>query len=123
MSQYSDAVLQRYYHSDYCGVIEAGEGVGVAQVGTAESGEVLRIHVQLNPTGVITQVRFKAQGCAALIAAADWVCERVDQQPSQVLASFSHEELIQELDLPRVKIHSALLAMDAMKAAIKAALS
>lgn len=118
MKPYSDAALQRYYHSDYCGVIGDGPGVGSAQLGTAESGEVVRMQVQLDEAGVIRQVRFKAQGCCALIASAALLCELADQQSSHVVATISHEEIIKTLDLPRVKIHSAVLALEALKAAL-----
>lgn len=118
MSGYSEAVLERYYSPKYCGCLEAdNETVRTGQVGTADNGEVIRLQLQVGKDGTIAKICFKAHGSCATIAAAMWVCEQLDQQPLAAIDTLTHQALIEALDLPNTKLHSALLAIDAAKAA------
>jgi len=113
MLQYSDDVLERYYDSKYVGMMDASDpDVRTGQAGTPESGEVVRIQMKVNAQGIIEVICFKAHGSCATIAAAAYVCEQLHGQPVSQIDCLSAEGIVNALNLPKVKVHSALLAID-----------
>lgn len=98
-------------------------GLGSAQVGTADSGAIiaLQIQVQLDKqTGseVIAQARFKAFGCPDTIATAAWLAQWLEGKTLEQASALSSTDAVQALALAPVKLHCALLAEDAAKAAL-----
>lgn len=92
--------------------------VGTAVVGSRDQGAVIRMQIQVNESGIINAICFKAYGCGATIAAASWVTEWAKGKHVQQVSELHNATLIQALSLPPVKTHCAMLAEDAIKAAV-----
>lgn len=111
--QYSQAVLDRYYQPSFAGSMDGADpNVSTHQVGTPDNGEVVRIQMKIIDQQIVA-ICFKAQGSCATIAAAQLVCEQLLNQDQSAVKQLSPEKMVQILMLPKIKIHSVLLAIDA----------
>lgn len=92
--------------------------VGSGLVGAVDQGGVIRIQIQVDQSGMINDTRFKAYGCGATIAAASWLSEWAKGKHVDQISTLSSTEIIHALSLTPVKTHCAMLAEDAIKAAL-----
>jgi nitrogen fixation NifU-like protein len=68
--------------------------------------------------GVITDAKFKTFGCGSAIASSSLATEMIKGMTLDQAATIKNTQIVEELNLPPVKIHCSVLAEDAIKAAI-----
>lgn len=116
---YGRAVLDHFTHPRNVGAMDvSGPNVGSARVGAIDQGAVIQMQIRVDESGIINDTCFKAYGCGATIAAASWVTEWARGKSLDQACGLRSTELIQALSLPPVKTHCAMLAEDAIKAAV-----
>jgi nitrogen fixation NifU-like protein len=116
---YSDKVLDHYNNPRNVGSFGKDEAnVGTGVVGAPECGDVMKLQLKINPEGVIEDARFKTFGCGSAIASSSYVTELVKGKRIEEAMAIKNSAIVQELNLPPVKIHCSVLAEDAIKAAI-----
>ena len=116
---YSKAVLDHYENPRNVGVLDAdSKDVGTGMVGAPACGDVMKLQIKVNDEGVIEDARFKAYGCGSAIASSSLITEWVKGKTLEEASHIKNTEIVEELDLPPVKIHCSVLAEDAIKAAI-----
>ena len=93
--------------------------VGTGVVGAPACGDVMKLQLKINDSGVIEDAKFKTFGCGSAIASSSLVTEWVKGKTLEEAEIIKNSEIAQELSLPPVKIHCSVLAEDAIKAAIK----
>jgi len=114
---YGKKVLDHYENPRNVGVLDKdANNVGTGMVGAPACGDVMRLQIQVNNEGVIEEAKFKTYGCGSAIASSSLLTEWVKtlDEASQI----KNTEIVDELELPPVKIHCSVLAEDAIKAAI-----
>lgn len=95
--------------------------VATALVGEPVSGVVLQLHLQVDQQRQsIAAVRFKAHGCGWTIACGSWLAAWLEDRTLSEAAAFQHHLLAEALDTPPEKLHCAVLAQTALKAALRA---
>jgi nitrogen fixation protein NifU and related proteins len=62
---------------------------------------------------------FKTYGCGSAIASSSLLTEWVKGKTLREAKEIKNTEIVEELNLPPVKIHCSVLAEDAIKSAIK----
>jgi nitrogen fixation NifU-like protein len=92
--------------------------VGTGLVGAPSCGDVLKLQIQVNEEGVITDAKFKTYGCGSAIASSSLVTEWVKGKTLDEAGFIKNTQIAEHLALPPVKIHCSILAEDAIKAAI-----
>ena len=92
--------------------------VGTGLVGAPECGDVMKLQIQVDDEGTISDAKFKTFGCGSAIAASSLATEWVRGKTIDEAMELSNTEIVEELSLPPVKIHCSVLAEDAIKAAI-----
>lgn len=118
-SLYSSVIWDHYKHPRNVGVLpEDDVRVGTARVGTLLQGDVLQLQIKIATTQAIETARFKMQGSVAGIAAASFMTEWVQDKSVQQALAIHNSQIAQALALAPVKIHCAVLAEQALKAAI-----
>ena len=94
------------------------EDVGTGMVGAPACGDVMKLQLKINDSGIIEDAKFKTFGCGSAIASSSLVTTMVKGKTIDDALTISNAEIAQELSLPPVKIHCSVLAEDAIKAAI-----
>ena len=78
----------------------------------------MKLQIEVNDEGKISDARFKTFGCGSAIAASSLATEWVRGKTVDEAMELKNTEIVEELSLPPVKIHCSVLAEDAIKAAI-----
>ena len=116
---YSEKLMDHYEHPRNVGTLDKDDAnVGTGMVGAPACGDVMRLQIKVNDTGVIEDAKFKTYGCGSAIASSSLVTEWVKGKSLDDAAKISNSAIAEELALPPVKIHCSILAEDAVKAAI-----
>ena len=116
---YSKQVLDHYENPRNVGVLDTSDrNVGTGMVGAPACGDVMRLQIKDNDDGVIEDARFKTYGCGSAIASSSLLTEWVKGKTLEEASKIKNTDIVDELELPPVKIHCSVLAEDAIKAAI-----
>lgn len=115
---YSEKVLDHYANPKNVGTLDKSKtNVGTGLVGAPECGDVMRLQIEVNE-GIITDAKFKTFGCGSAIAASSLATEWLKGKSLDEAVTIDNMDLVEELNLPPVKIHCSVLAEDAIKSAI-----
>ncbi|MDQ4148493.1 MAG: iron-sulfur cluster assembly scaffold protein [Actinomycetota bacterium] len=113
---YSKKLLERFLHPSYGGDLEAPDGVGVG--GNPTCGDVVHFAIKV-VDGLISDARFRTQGCATAIAASDAACELVIGSPITLAHTFGDADLDSMLDgIPDERRSCAAITLGALRAAL-----
>ena len=116
---YSDKVIDHYEKPRNVGSLDpTSDHVGTGLVGAPECGDVMKLQIEVDDEGTISDARFKTFGCGSAIAASSLATEWVRGKTIDQAMELTNVEIVEELSLPPVKIHCSVLAEDAIKAAI-----
>ena len=116
---YGKKVLDHYENPRNVGVLDKdASNVGTGMVGAPACGDVMRLQIQVDDKGVIDDAKFKTYGCGSAIASSSLLTEWVKGKTVNEASEIKNTEIVEELELPPVKIHCSVLAEDAIKAAI-----
>ena len=116
---YSEKVIDHYERPRNVGSLDpTSDHVGTGLVGAPECGDVMKLQIEVNDEGKISDARFKTFGCGSAIAASSLATEWVRGKTIDEAMELKNTEIVEELSLPPVKIHCSVLAEDAIKAAI-----
>jgi nitrogen fixation protein NifU and related proteins len=117
---YSDKVIDHYENPRNVGTLDKEDAsVGTGLVGAPACGDVMRLQLRINPeTDVIEDAKFKTFGCGSAIASSSLVTEWVKGKTVDEAMALKNTKIVEELNLPPVKIHCSVLAEDAIKSAI-----
>jgi nitrogen fixation NifU-like protein len=117
---YSNKVIDHFNNPRNVGSFEKDEeGVGTGIVGAPECGDVMKLQLKFNDEGVVVDAKFKTFGCGSAIASSSLATEWVKGRTVDEVMSIKNTDIVNELNLPPVKIHCSVLAEDAIKAAIE----
>jgi nitrogen fixation NifU-like protein len=119
---YSDKVIDHYENPRNVGTfkeeVEVDKSeVGMGLVGAPACGDVMRLEIRVKD-GLIQDARFKTFGCGSAIASSSLATEMIKGMTLDQAAQIKNTQIVEELNLPPVKIHCSVLAEDAIKAAI-----
>lgn len=115
---YSEKVIEHYENPRNVGTLDNDDSdVGTGLVGAPACGDVMRLQIKVKD-GVIEDAKFKTFGCGSAIASSSLATEMIKGMSIEAAAAISNTQIVEELNLPPVKIHCSVLAEDAIKAAI-----
>ncbi len=116
---YSDKVIDHYENPRNVGSFDKNDPqIGTGVVGAPECGDVMKLQIQVDEAGRITDAKFKTFGCGSAIASSSLATEWLKGKTLDEAEDIKNTAIVQELSLPPVKIHCSVLAEDAIKAAI-----
>src|SRR5580700_11057618 len=117
---YSEKVIDHYQNPKNVGTLDKNQkNVGTGLVGAPECGDVMRLQIEVDDqTGLIKDAKFKTFGCGSAIASSSLATEWLKGRSVDDALKIDNMDIVEELNLPPVKIHCSVLAEDAIKAAI-----
>ena len=117
---YSEKVIEHYENPRNVGSFDKDDpNVGTGLVGAPACGDVMKLQLKINDEGVIEDAKFKTFGCGSAIASSSLATEWVKGMTIDQAMEIKNTQIVDELNLPPVKIHCSVLAEDAIKAAIR----
>jgi nitrogen fixation NifU-like protein len=115
---YSDKVVDHFNNPRNMGSFKKDErGVGTGIVGAPECGDVMKLQIKVED-GMIVDAKFKTFGCGSAIASSSLSTEWLKGKSIEEAGKIKNTDIVQELNLPPVKIHCSVLAEDAIKMAL-----
>jgi nitrogen fixation NifU-like protein len=116
---YSDKVIEHYENPRNVGSFDKDDpSIGTGLVGAPACGDVMKLQLKINEEGVIEDAKFKTFGCGSAIASSSLATEWVKGMTIDQAMGIKNTQIVEELNLPPVKIHCSVLAEDAIKSAI-----
>lgn len=117
---YSDKVVDHYTNPRNVGSFDKNDpSVGTGLVGAPECGDVMKLQIKVNDNGVVEDAKFKTYGCGSAIASSSLATEWLKGKTLDEAYNIKNTQIVEELNLPPVKIHCSVLAEDAIKMAIE----
>jgi nitrogen fixation NifU-like protein len=116
---YSEKVIE--YFKNPRNVGEISDADAVATEGSPACGDMVKLFIKVNPnTKVIEDIKFKSYGCASNIATASIITELAKNRTIDDAKKITWKQASDALGgLPPVKVHCAVLAVQALKTAIE----
>jgi len=115
---YSDKVIDHYNNPRNVGSFQKdADDVGTGIVGAPECGDVMKLQIKVE-NDTIVDAKFKTFGCGSAIASSSLATEWLKGKSLEEAHKIKNTDIVQELNLPPVKIHCSVLAEDAIKAAL-----
>lgn len=116
---YSEKVIEHTENPKNVGTLDKSDpNVGTGLVGAPACGDVMRLQIKVGEGGLIEDAKFKTFGCGSAIASSSLATEWLRGKTIEQAETIKNSDIVQELDLPPVKIHCSVLAEDAIKSAI-----
>ena len=116
---YSKQLIDHYENPRNVGSLDkTKKNVGTGLVGAPACGDVMKLQIEVDDKGKITDAKFKTFGCGSAISSSSLVTEWLKGAHIDNAQSIKNTEIATELALPPVKIHCSVLAEDAVKSAI-----
>ena len=116
---YSEKVLDHYNNPRNVGKMDVNDPhVGTGMVGAPACGDVMKLQIRIEDD-IVTDAKFKTYGCGSAIASSSLLTEWVKGKTISDVQAIKNTEIVEELNLPPVKIHCSVLAEDAIKSAVK----
>jgi nitrogen fixation NifU-like protein len=116
---YSNKVIDHYENPRNVGSLDKNDpSVGTGLVGAPACGDVMKLQIKVTPEGVIEDAKFKTFGCGSAIASSSLATEWIKGMTVDQAMAIKNTQIVEELNLPPVKIHCSVLAEDAIKSAI-----
>ena len=115
---YSDKVVDHFNNPRNMGSFKKDDAdVGTGMVGAPECGDVMKLQIKVQ-NDTIVDAKFKTFGCGSAIASSSLATEGLKGKTIEEAQKIKNTDIVQELNLPPVKIHCSVLAEDAIKAAL-----
>ena len=116
---YSEKVIEHYENPRNVGSFDKDDpSVGTGLVGAPACGDVMKLQLKISEAGIIEDAKFKTFGCGSAIASSSLATEWVKGMTIDQAMDIKNTQIVEELNLPPVKIHCSVLAEDAIKGAI-----
>jgi len=115
---YSPKVLELFKNPKNLGRMEDADAVAVA--GSPACGDMITVYLKVGGGEVVEKASFESYGCAANIAAASILTELVKGKRLEEAWRVGWRDVAEELGgLPSVKYHCGVLAVGALRRAIR----
>lgn len=112
---YSEIIWRHFMAPKHAGELPAGPDVRQTQIGTAATGDIIQLTLQIDADQCIKAIKFKAHGSGVLIAVTDYVVDLLLGQPLESVKQLNQTLINQALALPRAKLHYISLVLDALQ--------
>lgn len=115
---YNPKILELFKNPKNLGKMEDATVVSVA--GNPMCGDMITFYLKINNEDVIERASFESYGCAANIATSSIVTEMIKQMKLEDAWKVSYKSVTEAVGgLPSVKFHCGILAVGALKRAIR----
>ena len=91
---YSDKVIDHYENPRNVGSFDkSDESIGTGMVGAPACGDVMKLQIKVNESGIIEDAKFKTYGCGSAIASSSLITEWVKGKSLDEAMSIKNSEI------------------------------
>lgn len=114
---YNNEIMKRFANPRFVGTLRGANGVGMAQ--DPNTNEIIKFYLLVDEDGIINDAKFKAFGCAVVIAIADVTCQTLVGLSVNEAEELHEVQIIDGLgEIPQSRLYAPILAMNAINDAI-----
>jgi nitrogen fixation NifU-like protein len=115
---YSEKMLDHCENPRNVGTLDEKEkNVGTGLVGSPACGDMLKFQIKVE-NGIIVDAKFKTFGCGGAISASSLTTEKVIGKTIEEAMEVKNKDIVEELQMPKIKIHCSVMAEEAIHEAI-----
>ncbi len=115
---YSSYILERFQRPRFAGGLRGANGTGKA--GSEEDGDVIKIYILVDETGLITSAKFKAYGGVCTIVACDIACDMLIGKTLEDALRINNIDILERMgEIPESKEYTSLLVEEAIKNSVE----
>ncbi len=117
--KYSDKTLAYYNNLQNIGSLDDKDSnVGTGIVGSPLCGDVMKLQILFDKSGIITHAKYKVFGCVSAIASMELTCKLLKGKTIDEAMKIKNEEVASLLELSDIKKHCSVLAKESIVSAI-----
>ncbi len=114
---YSKEIMQHFRKPKNIGKMKDYNGLG--KIGNLRCGDILWLYIKVDKKGVIKKASFETFGCTVAIANSSLITVMVKGKTIEEALKITKEDILKNLkEVPPIKIHCSVLAVDALTVAI-----
>ena len=115
----SEKMMDHCQHPRNVGKLDENDkNVGTGLVGSPVCGDMLQFWLRIE-NNVIVDAKFKTFGCGGAISSSSLMTEKIIGETIEEALKIKNKELVEELELPKLKIHCSVMAEEAIAKAIE----
>ncbi len=116
---FSEKMLDHFEHPRNVGTMDENDpAVGTANITANQCGDITKLHLRIDDTGRIVDVKFKTFGCGAAIASGSMATEWIKGKTIEEAIKVKDAHIAKELELPPHKVHCSVMTENAVSTAI-----
>ena len=116
---YSQKMLDHCENPRNVGSLDENDpDVGTGLIGSPVCGDMLKFQIKVE-NGIITDAKFKTFGCGGAISSSSLMTEKIIGKTVEDALKVKNKELVEELELPKLKVHCSVMAEEAIAKAIE----
>ncbi|MDD2839745.1 MAG: iron-sulfur cluster assembly scaffold protein [Rickettsiales bacterium] len=116
---FSEKMMDHCQHPRNVGKLDENDkNVGTGLVGSPVCGDMLQFWLRIE-NNIITDAKFKTFGCGGAISSSSLMTEKIIGKSIEDALKIKNKELVEELELPKLKIHCSVMAEEAIAKAIE----
>ena len=97
---------------------ENDKNVGMGLVGSPVCGDMLQFWLRIE-NNIIKEAKFKTFGCGGAISSSSLMTEKIIGKTVEDALKIKNKELVDEIELPALKIHCSVMAEEAVAKAVE----
>lgn len=115
---YNEKIMAEFRNPQNSGELKDADGTG--KVGNPTCGDVMQVQIKVE-TNKIADIKFKTYGCVAAVATSSMMTQLAKGKAIDEAKKLTKQDVINSLggDIPPIKVHCSVLAIDALREAIK----
>ncbi len=115
---YAEKIMQEFRNPQNAGELTNPDGTG--RVGNPACGDVMQVQIKVENSR-LKDIKFKTYGCVAAVAMSSMMTKLAKGRTIEEAKKMTKQDIVDALggDVPPIKIHCSLLAIDALKKAIE----
>jgi nitrogen fixation NifU-like protein len=115
---YSEKMMDHCEHPRNVGSLDENDkNVGTGLVGSPACGDMLKFQIRVE-NGIIVEAKFKTFGCGGAISSSSLTTEKALGKTLDEALEIKNKDVVEELQLPKAKIHCSVMAEEAIHEAI-----
>lgn len=116
---FSEKMMDHFEHPRNVGTMDEDDpAVGTANITANQCGDITKLHLRIDETGRIVDVKFKTFGCGAAIASGSMATEWIKGKTIEEAIKVKDAHIAKELELPPHKVHCSVMTENAVSTAI-----